>query len=88
MAICVANVTSELLGNFIVSKFGVKKTFIYSYSLCLFATTIVIIVQENMDDSQIKILMPILLIMASFGMMTSFMMCYVATFEFFPLKHR
>ena len=88
MSICVANVISEMLGNYIVAKVGTKKTFIYSYCLCLFSTVLILICQESMDDSQIEIVMPILLILASFGMMTSFMMCYVATFEFFPLKLR
>ena len=41
-----------------------------------------------MEEDMIKLVMPVLLIIAAFGIMTVFLLCYTATFEIFPLVVR
>ena len=43
MSSCVASVIAQMLGNYFVAKFGVKITFVASYSLSIAALAIVII---------------------------------------------
>ena len=41
MSVCVANTISELCGNYIAKRIGTKKTFIYSYCISIFATSLI-----------------------------------------------
>ena len=41
-----------------------------------------------MEEDMIVLVMPVLLIIAAFGVMTIFLLCYTATFELFPLELR
>ena len=88
MSICFSNTVAELCGNAIVKRIGTKKTFIYSYCVSLFATSLIYVCQTSMEEDMVVLVMPVLLIIAAFGVMTIFLLCYTATFELFPLELR
>ena len=88
MSVTLSMTIAELLGNAVVKRIGTKKTFIYSYCICLSATSLIYIAQTSMAEKKVLVVMPALLIASAFGVMTIFMLCYTATFELFPLKLR
>lgn len=88
IAVCVSNMTANLTGNVLIKRFKAKKSFIYSYLLSAISFGLIFLLQASFNLSNIEFIMPVLLLVAGFGIEIAFLVCYVFTFEYFPLTER
>ena len=88
IAVCVSNMTANLTGNYLIKRFKARNSFIYSYVLSAASFVVILLLQVSFDLDNIEFIMPILLLVAGFGIEIAFLVCYVFTFEYFPLTER
>lgn len=78
-----ANQFSEIFANVftgvIYTRFGLKRSFTISYGISVVGSVLII-----MFGSALKVLMPLFVILAKFGIATAFTLCYIGNVDVFP----